>query len=160
MCTYVSPDQARPGDLVFFEKTYDTDGASHVGIYVGVQAAMPWVFIGGETICYLVIALTFIFMLVEKYGKLDHKAIVQDQKAAAEAEGRAYISAEEKIRLEEGEEAYQAELKKQADAAAAELKKLEKLSAEQRKALADKEAALIAEYNELRKANGRTPIEA
>ncbi len=31
----VSPDQARPGDLVFFEKTYDTDGASHVGIYVG-----------------------------------------------------------------------------------------------------------------------------
>ena len=35
MCTYVSPDQARPGDLVFFEKTYDTDGASHVGIYVG-----------------------------------------------------------------------------------------------------------------------------
>ena len=35
MCTYVSPAQARPGDLVFFEKTYDTDGASHVGIYVG-----------------------------------------------------------------------------------------------------------------------------
>jgi len=35
MCTYVSPEQARPGDLVFFEKTYDTDGASHVGIYVG-----------------------------------------------------------------------------------------------------------------------------
>ncbi len=125
-----------------------------------VQAAMPWVFIGGETICYLVIGLTFVLMLVEKYGKLDHKAIVQDQKAAAEAEGRAYISAEEKIRLEEGEEAYQAELKKQADAAAAELKKLEKLSAEQRKALADKEAALIAEYNELRKANGRSPIEA
>ena len=125
-----------------------------------VQAAMPWVFIGGETICYLVIGLTFVLMLVEKYGKLDHKAIVQDQKAAAEAEGRAYISAEEKIRLEEGEEAYQAELKKQADAAAAEQKKLEKLSAEQRKALADKEAALIAEYNELRKANGRTPIEA
>ncbi len=35
MCTYVSPEQARPGDLIFFEKTYDTDGASHVGIYVG-----------------------------------------------------------------------------------------------------------------------------
>lgn len=35
MCTYVSPEQARPGDLIFFERTYDTDGASHVGIYVG-----------------------------------------------------------------------------------------------------------------------------
>ncbi len=125
-----------------------------------VQAAMPWVFIGGETICYLVIALTFVLMLVEKYGKLDHKAIVQDQKAAAEAEGRAYISAEEKIRLEEGEDAYQAELKKQADAAAAEQKKLDKLSAEQRRAYEEKESALLTEYNELRKANGRTPIEA
>lgn len=35
MCIYVSPEEARPGDLIFFEKTYDTDGASHVGIYVG-----------------------------------------------------------------------------------------------------------------------------
>ena len=35
VCTYVSPDQAKPGDLIFFEKTYNTAGASHVGIYVG-----------------------------------------------------------------------------------------------------------------------------
>ena len=35
MCAYVSPESARPGDLIFFEKTYDTAGASHVGIYVG-----------------------------------------------------------------------------------------------------------------------------
>lgn len=35
MCIYVSPEEARPGDLIFFEKIYDTDGASHVGIYVG-----------------------------------------------------------------------------------------------------------------------------
>lgn len=34
-CTYVSPDDAQPGDLIFFEKTYNTSGASHVGIYVG-----------------------------------------------------------------------------------------------------------------------------
>ncbi len=34
-CTYVSPSEARPGDLIFFEKTYNTAGASHVGIYVG-----------------------------------------------------------------------------------------------------------------------------
>ena len=35
MCIYVSPSEARPGDLIFFEKTYETSGASHVGIYVG-----------------------------------------------------------------------------------------------------------------------------
>jgi cell wall-associated NlpC family hydrolase len=35
ICTIVSPSEAKPGDLIFFEKTYDTTGASHVGIYVG-----------------------------------------------------------------------------------------------------------------------------
>jgi cell wall-associated NlpC family hydrolase len=35
ICTYVSPSEAKPGDLIFFEKTYNTTGASHVGIYVG-----------------------------------------------------------------------------------------------------------------------------
>lgn len=129
-----------------------------LGTNTAIRAAMPWVFIGGETICYLVIGLTFIFMLVEKYGKLDHIAIVKDQKAAAQAEGRTFLSAEEKIRLEEGEEAYQAELKKQADAKAAEEKKLAKLSPEQRKAHDEREAKLLAEYNALRKANGRTAI--
>ena len=35
VCAYVSPDDAKPGDIIFFQKTYDTVGASHVGIYVG-----------------------------------------------------------------------------------------------------------------------------
>ena len=34
-CTYVSPADAKQGDLIFFQGTYDTAGASHVGIYVG-----------------------------------------------------------------------------------------------------------------------------
>ena len=32
---YVYPEDARPGDLIFFQGTYDTTGASHCGIYVG-----------------------------------------------------------------------------------------------------------------------------
>ena len=34
-CTYVSPENAKPGDLIFFQGTYNTTGSSHVGIYVG-----------------------------------------------------------------------------------------------------------------------------
>ena len=123
-----------------------------------LRAAMPWVFIGGETICYIGIFLIFIFMGVERFGKLDHEAIVMDQKAAAKAEGRAYISAAEKIRLEEGEEAYQAELKKQADAAKAEEARIAKLSPEKRKAEQAANEKLLNEFNALRKANGRKAL--
>ena len=35
VCTPVSREDARPGDLIFFQGTYNTSGASHVGIYVG-----------------------------------------------------------------------------------------------------------------------------
>ena len=31
----IRPSDARPGDLIFFQNTYNTSGASHVGIYVG-----------------------------------------------------------------------------------------------------------------------------
>ena len=34
-CVRVSPANVKPGDLIFFQGTYDTVGASHVGIYVG-----------------------------------------------------------------------------------------------------------------------------
>ena len=34
-CTIVSQSEAKPGDLIFFQGTYNTSGASHVGIYVG-----------------------------------------------------------------------------------------------------------------------------
>ncbi len=125
-----------------------------------MRAAMPWVFIGGETLCYLVIGLTFILMSVEKFGKLDHKAIVEDQKAAAAKEGRKYISAEEKIRLEEGEEAYKAELKKQADAKAAEEARVAGLSAAQKKAEDEANAKLLSEFNALRKAAGKPAMKA
>ena len=34
-CQHISETEAKPGDLVFFEGTYDTPGKSHVGIYLG-----------------------------------------------------------------------------------------------------------------------------
>ena len=34
-CTRVSATDAKLGDLIFFQGTYDVQGASHVGIYVG-----------------------------------------------------------------------------------------------------------------------------
>ena len=34
-CDIISKSEAKPGDLIFFQKTYNTSGASHVGIYVG-----------------------------------------------------------------------------------------------------------------------------
>ena len=42
ICTPVSPEQAKPGDLVFFVGTYDTPGVSHVGIYVGNSVMLHW----------------------------------------------------------------------------------------------------------------------
>ncbi len=66
-----------------------------------LRTAMPWIFIGGETLCYAIIAVIFIFMGVEKFSKFDHKAIVLDQKAEAEAKGEAYIDPATKLKLEE-----------------------------------------------------------
>ena len=34
-CTRIGSGQAQPGDLIFFQGTYATKGASHVGIYIG-----------------------------------------------------------------------------------------------------------------------------
>lgn len=35
ICDIIPRSSAKPGDLIFFQGTYDTSGASHVGIYVG-----------------------------------------------------------------------------------------------------------------------------
>ena len=82
-----------------------------------IRGVLPWIFFGGETICYGVIAAIFVFMGVEKFSKFDHKAIVMDQKAKAEAEGVEYVDPAEKLAQEEkeaelaSEEARKAELK-------------------------------------------------
>lgn len=120
-----------------------TDGFSYH------DAAMPmtFIFFGGETICYVIIALIFIFMNVEKFSNLDHKAITADQKAKAEAEGVEYVDPAERLKMEEAEaevasdEARKAELK-----AKCEKKGLnfEEEEAKYQKALAEKKAAADA----------------
>ena len=174
-----------------------------------VQTASTWLFIGGETICYAAIFILFIFMAVERFTSLDHRAIKIDQKAKAEAEGVEYVDPAVKLKLEEeqadieADEARKAALKakcekkgmnfeeeeakyqqklaekqaaadkKKAEAeakkAAAEKAKEEKLaalSAEERKALEEKEqrkaqkqatkdAAVLAEFNALREKHGK-----
>lgn len=82
-----------------------------------VQTASTWLFIGGETLCYALIFAIFIFMSVEKFSKLDHKAIVVDQKSEADAAGVEYVDPATRLALEEAEsvaaaeEARKAELK-------------------------------------------------
>lgn len=54
-----------------------------------------------EGICYLIMAIMFIFMNVEKYTKLDNEAIIADQKAKCLAEGKEWIEPAERARLED-----------------------------------------------------------
>lgn len=49
-----------------------------------IRTAMPWIFIGGETICYALIVVIFIFMSVEKHAAEDKAAIEARRQAAAE----------------------------------------------------------------------------
>ncbi|HHT67209.1 MAG TPA: MFS transporter [Erysipelotrichaceae bacterium] len=53
---------------------YNTDTVAGM-TSAAVGTAMTWLFFGGETICYAVIALMFLFMNVEKFSKEDHEII-------------------------------------------------------------------------------------
>ena len=83
------------------------------GIIVGLNAAFPsgeayrfintFLSFGVEAICYLIIAVMFVFMGVEKFTNVDNKAIVADQKAEVLAAGGEWIEPQERLRLEEEE---------------------------------------------------------
>ncbi len=49
-----------------------------------LQTAMTWLFTGGETICYGVIFILFLFMGVEKFTKQDHEIIASRRTATQE----------------------------------------------------------------------------
>lgn len=109
-----------------------------------IRAAMPWLFIGVETICYFLIAVMFIFMNVEKFSKKDHETILENQKAAALAAGEEWIEPEERMRREEEE----------ADRLAEESRKAELRSRCEKKGLNfdEEEAKYQAKQEEKRKA--------
>ena len=58
---------------------------------------------GVEGICYIIIAIMFFFMNVEKFSNVDNKAIVADQKAEVLASKGNWIEPDERLRLEEEE---------------------------------------------------------
>ena len=60
---------------------------------------------GVEGVCYLLIAVMFLFMNVEKFTNVDNKAIVFDQKAEVLAAGGEWVEPEERAKLEEEENA-------------------------------------------------------
>ena len=84
------------------------------GIIVGLNSIVPldarpflhtFISFGVEGVCYLIIAIMFIFMSVEKFTNVDNKAIVADQKAEVLAAGGEWVEPEERARLEEEENA-------------------------------------------------------
>ena len=88
------------------------------GIIVGLKSAVPAsgqailqtsLAYGFEGLCYVVIAVMFIFMGVEKFTKVDNVAIVHDQKAEVLANGGKWIEPKERMKLEEEESEREAE---------------------------------------------------
>ena len=83
------------------------------GIIVGLNAALPdarpllhtILAYGVEAGCYVIIAVMFLFLNVEKFSELDKEAIVADQKAKVLASGGEWIDPETRAKMEEEENA-------------------------------------------------------
>jgi len=121
------------------------------GVIVGINSLFPdieakkvvhtFLAFGVEGIGYLVMAIMFLFMNVEKFTKIDNVAIMADQKAKVEGEGGKWEASESQAKI-------------LADINAAE----EKLSPEKLEAYKAKEAKALEEFNALREANGKSVI--
>ena len=83
-------------------------------IIVGLNSAVPisarpflhtFLAFGVEGVCYLIIAIMFIFMNVEKFTNVDNKAIVADQKAEVLAAGGNWVEPDVRAKQEEEENA-------------------------------------------------------
>lgn len=67
-CAIVSASDAMPGDLIFFQGTYNTSGASHVGIYVGDGMMIHC----GNPIQYASVNTSYWRSHFYTYGRLNH----------------------------------------------------------------------------------------
>jgi glycoside/pentoside/hexuronide:cation symporter, GPH family len=74
------------------------------------QTVLVWCYLGAELVAYAICAVMFLFMDVEKFSELDHKAILEDQKAKALDAGEQWIPPEERLRQQQ--EAFDAEAEK------------------------------------------------
>ena len=70
-----------------------------------------FLFFGGESLCYLIMGIMFLFMNVEKFGKIDHITILADQKARVEAEGKVFI--EPHVRMLEEQKETEAQIERE-----------------------------------------------
>ena len=77
---------------------YDASLAEQSGV---VQAVLTGTYLGGEIVCYAIIAVLMLFLGVEKHVKADQEKIIAAQKAAVEAAGGEWVSPEERLRMEE-----------------------------------------------------------
>ena len=66
ICEIIPASEVKPGDLVFFEGTYDTAGASHVGIYVGGNTMLHC----GDPIHYESFDTGYLRSHLSAYGRL------------------------------------------------------------------------------------------
>ena len=83
------------------------------GIIVGLNSMFPDIYAkqwlhtflayGVEGICYIIIAVMFLFMSVEKFTNVDNKAIVADQKAEVLAAGGNWVEPDVRAKAEEEE---------------------------------------------------------
>ena len=69
----------------------------------GQQFLHTFLAYGVEGVCYLIIAVMFLFMNVEKFTNVDNKAIVADQKAEVIAAGGNWVEPEIRAKQEEEE---------------------------------------------------------
>ena len=112
----------------------------------GKQFLHTFLAFGVEGICYLIIAVMYLFMNVEKFTNVDNKAIIADQKAEVLAAGGNWVEPDERLRLEEEEnnrlveEARVAELKEKCEKKGLNFEE-ENAKFLEKKAEADKKAA-------------------